>query len=115
MRDTEKDRLARFVEDRHVDFEQALAGSRRRYPTREFQSFADAVRQYVQATRGDETIHRSVVGAVNGLVEHLRVERKSVLGEVLAEADRLECLVFLGYDPHFDPVDDAAGSRMSLC
>jgi hypothetical protein len=31
-----------------------------------------------------------------------RGERKRVPGEVLFEADRLECLVFLGYDPNFD-------------
>jgi hypothetical protein len=60
------------------------------------------VRKYVQATREDRTLHRSVVQALNGLVENLRNERKRVPGEVLAEADRLECLLFLGYNPHFD-------------
>ncbi|MBZ5563553.1 MAG: hypothetical protein LAP13_14180 [Acidobacteriia bacterium] len=47
-------------------------------------------------------LHRSVVQAVNGLVENLRSERKRVPDEVLLEAERLECLLFLGYDPHFD-------------
>ncbi len=46
--------------------------------------------------------HRAVVGAVNGLIDELTVERKRVPGEVLFGADRLECLVFLGYDPNFD-------------
>lgn len=47
-------------------------------------------------------LHRDVVRAVNGLVEYLQSERKGVPGEVLLEAERLECLFFLGYDPHFD-------------
>jgi hypothetical protein len=47
-------------------------------------------------------LHRSVVCPVNGLVEYLQSERKRVPIEVLLEAERLECLLFLGYDPHFD-------------
>ena len=102
MSGTETDRLAALVVDQHCAFEQALAGGRRRYPSREFRSFVRAVRKYVQASREDRMLHRSVVQAVNGLVENLRNERKRVPGEVLVEADRLECLLFLGYDPQFD-------------
>jgi len=102
MRDAEKDRLASSVADRHSEFEAALVGNRRKYPTREFRLFAEAVRRYVEKIRGDEMMHRDVVGAVHGLVDFLRVERKRVPGEVLFEAERLECLLFLGYDPHFD-------------
>jgi hypothetical protein len=102
MRDAEKDRLALSVADRHSEFEEALAGNRRKYPTREFQLFAAAVRRYVEQTGSDEMMHRDVVGAVHELVDYLRVERKRVPGEVLVEAERLECLLFLGYDPHFD-------------
>jgi len=94
MRDAEKDRLALSVADRHSEFEEALAGNRRKYPTREFQSFAEAVRRYVEQTGGDEMMHRDVVGTVHGLVDYLRVERKRVPGEVLVEAERLECLLF---------------------
>ena len=43
-----KDRLAALVVDQHGAFEEALAGSRQRYPTREFRSFA----------RGDTTVCR---------------------------------------------------------
>jgi hypothetical protein len=32
----------------------------------------------------------------------LELERKRVPGEVLAEADRLECQLFAGYDPFFE-------------
>ena len=102
MRDAEKDRLALSVVDRHSEFEEALAGNRREYPTREFRLFAEAVRRYVEKTGSDEMMHRDVVGAVHGLIDYLRIERKRVPGEVLVEAERLECLLFLGYDPHFD-------------
>jgi hypothetical protein len=43
MRDAEKDRLALSVADRHFEFEDALAGNRRKYPMHEFQLFAEAV------------------------------------------------------------------------
>lgn len=102
MGDAEKDRLALSVTDRHGEFEEALAGNRRKYPIREFQLFGEAIRIYVARTRSDRMIHRDVVRSVHGLVDYLRVERKRAPGEVLIEADRLECLLFAGYDPHFD-------------
>ena len=108
MSGTEKDQLSGFVVDQHCAFEQALSARRKRYPTGEFRAFAMAVRKYVQATRGDRMLHRSVVQAASGLVENLRNERKRVPGEVLVEADRLECLLSLGYDPDFDG-DEPAG------
>jgi hypothetical protein len=42
------------------------------------------------------------VNAVNGLREYLSIERKRVPGDVLFEADRLECQLFAGYDPYFE-------------
>jgi hypothetical protein len=84
MSGSEKDRLAARVIDRHCVFQPALAGSRKRYPTREFESFAAVRRQYVDATREDEMLHRCVVRAANGLVEYLRSERKKVPEEELA-------------------------------
>jgi len=68
MSDSEKDRLAALVIDQHCVFERALAASRKRYPTREFRSFAAVMRAYVEATREDKMLHRGVVRAVNGLV-----------------------------------------------
>lgn len=55
-----------------------------------------------RCTGEDEMLHRNVVRAVHGLLEYLQSERGSVPNEVLVEAERLECLLFLGYDPHFD-------------
>lgn len=64
-------------------------------PTREFRAFARVMRQYVDATGKDEMLHLNVVRAVNGLVEYLQSEPKTVPSEVLLEAERLECLLFL--------------------
>jgi hypothetical protein len=36
------------------------------------------------------------------LREFLEVERKRIPGDILFEADRLECRLFAGYDPNFD-------------
>jgi len=47
-------------------------------------------------------LHRRVVQALNGLVENLRNKRKRVPEEGLGEANKLECLLFLGFDPHFN-------------
>jgi hypothetical protein len=94
MSGSEKDRLAALVIDQHCALKQALAGSRKRYPTREFRAFAALMRQYVDATGKDEMLHRNVVRAVNGF-EYLQSERKRVPNEVLLETERLECLLFL--------------------
>lgn len=102
MSDAGNDRLASSVTDPHCEFEQALAGNRRKYPIHEFRLFARATRLYAETTRNGRMIHRDVVRCVNGLLDYLQVERKRVPGEVLAEAARLECLLFAGYDPHFD-------------
>jgi hypothetical protein len=102
--DSEKDQLAHAVVDLHADFEAALVANRRKYPVSELRLFAEAIRNYVDKTRNDDMFHRAVpvVGAVNGSVNELAGERKRVPGDVLFEAGRLECLVFAGYDPHFE-------------
>ena len=101
MEDSEKDCLATAVVDRWCSFHDALAGAKRKYPLQDFLSFADAARRYVEVTRDDQLVRRDVANAINGLAEILRLERKRVPGRVLSEADRLECLFFGGFDPHF--------------
>ena len=98
MAESEKDRLARQVADLRARFDLALS-NKRKCPIQEFKAFVHSVRRYVEITAGDPMIHKSVAGAVNGLREFLEVERKRVPGNVLFEADRLECQVFDGYDP----------------
>lgn len=96
-----KDAAAEAVAERLFDFEMALS-DKRRYPKGKFTAFASAVRRYVDLTLNDELVHRKVVSEIHGLAEHLRMERKRVPEDVLWEAERLECLVFAGYDPHFE-------------
>ena len=101
MPSSEKDRLATEVEDRWVNFQEGLS-DKRRYPIQRFKAFVEAARRYAELTRADPLIHRKVAGAVNGLTEFLKVERKRVPEQILWDAQRLECLLFSGYDPHFE-------------
>lgn len=98
---SEKDRLAAEVMERWVDFQEGLS-DKRRYPLQPFKAFVAAARRYADMTRRDPLIHRNVAAAVNGLTAFLQVERKRIPGDVLSQADRLECLLFSGYDPHFE-------------
>ena len=97
---SEKDRLAAEAEDRWVDFQNGLS-NKRRYPVEQFRAFWDAGKRYAELTKNDPLIHRKVVAAINGLREFLEVERKRIPGTVIADADRLESLLFGGYDPYF--------------
>jgi hypothetical protein len=101
MPDLKKDRAAEEVDKRRAVFDLALS-NKRRYPVQEFRAFALATRRYIRMTEHDALIHKSVARAVNGLREYLAVERKRVPGDILSEADRLECQLFSGYDPQFE-------------
>jgi hypothetical protein len=101
MAESEKDRLARKVADLRISFDLALS-NKRKYPVAEFNAFVESARRYIKMTAGDSMVHKGVVQAVNGLREFLQVERKRIPGNILFEADRLECQFFAGYDPGFD-------------
>jgi hypothetical protein len=100
MAASEKDRIAREVADLRITFDIALS-NKRKYPVTEFKAFVQSA-PYIEITAGDPMIHKSVARAVNGLREFLEVERKRIPGDILFEADRLECQLFAGYDPKFD-------------
>lgn len=102
MNNSDKSRLAAVVMDRWHSFEEALSRSKRTYPMQNFLSFVDAAREYIEATRHDQLVRKDVANVLKGLTEHLRLERKRVPGRVLSDADRLECLFFGGFDPHFE-------------
>ena len=68
MDNSEKDRLATTVVDLWCSFQETLAGTKRKYPTREFFSFADATRRYIDMTRHDQLVRRDVAEAINGLI-----------------------------------------------
>ena len=98
---SERDRMASEVEERWIDFNMALS-DKRKYPTAQFKAFWEAGKRYAEMTKGDPLIHRVVVEAVNGLTDFLSVERKRVPGLVLRDAERLESMVFSGYDCYFE-------------
>ena len=101
MPESEKERLAAEVEERWTDFQEALS-DKRRYPIEPFRKFFDAGRRYAELTKNDALIHRVVVRVINGLTDFLTCERKRVPEKVVWDAQRLESLVFSGYDSDFE-------------
>jgi hypothetical protein len=63
----------------------------------------DFVRSPVSPTCGGTSQiragHRGDRSLPNGLADFLGAERKRVPGDVLRDAERLECFLFSGYDP----------------
>ena len=99
---SEKDKLAAEAIDRWGDFQEGLASVKRKYPISQFQAFWSATKRYAELTKADALIHKQVAAAVHGLVDYLAAERKRVPGDILRDAERLECLLFMGYDPYFE-------------
>ncbi len=100
MAELEKDRIARQTADLRITFDMAFS-NKRKYPVAEFKAFVQSARRYIEITAADPMIHKSVARPVNGLREFLEVGRKRIPGDILFEADRLECQLFAGYDPDF--------------
>jgi hypothetical protein len=101
MSGTDADRLADEVLNAYAEFESRLHG-KGPFPGHHFKVFFDAVVHYVEATKDSEMIHRRVAGTVNGLGEILALQTSRAPDSAIADADRLECLLFGGYDPHFE-------------
>jgi len=101
MPNSEKDRMASEVQELWIDFQMALS-DKRKYPVGQFRAFWEAGKRYAELTKSDALIHRVVVEAVNGLTDFLSVERKRVPELVLRDAERLESMVFSGYDCYFE-------------
>jgi len=99
---SEKDRLADEVERRYSTFEGALSRDKRRYPVAEFKAFWEVGKQYAESTKSDPLIHRKVVEVVHGLTDIVGVGRKRIPDQIPWDAERLECLIFCGYAPHFE-------------
>ena len=95
--DSVVERLANYVLDCHAEFDERL--ERRRYfPLKEFDRLWEAA-----AAIGDrELIHRAVASEISGLREYLELEIFRTPGEILARADRMECILFTGHDPYFE-------------
>jgi hypothetical protein len=98
----DKDRLAVQVMEEWAEFQEGLSSEKRKYPKRQFDIFWNAAKRYAELTKSDPLIHRAVAEVVNGLVDFVEAERKRVPADVLRDAERLECILFSGYDPHFE-------------
>ena len=101
MSRSEKDRLAVEFEERWIDFHMALS-DKRKYPVQQFGVVWEIGRRYAEMTKQDALIHRVVASAVNGMTDFLTYERKRLPEEVVLKDQRLESLVFAGYDSYFE-------------
>lgn len=101
MPETDADRLADRVLEAHKQLERQLHG-KGQFPRGAFDVFFQTVVEYVEATKDSPLVHRSVVSELNGLTEMLELDSFKTPSDVLYQADRLECIFFLGYDPHFE-------------
>ena len=93
--------LARKVLDAHVEFDMQLHGEKE-YPLKAFEELWLALNQYTAALGKSRSLNRDVAWKINGLREYLELERFHTPGEVLAKADRMEMILFAGYDPYFE-------------
>ncbi|MDR3669205.1 MAG: hypothetical protein P4L36_00075 [Holophaga sp.] len=96
-----KNQLAANVDDAWAVLGAALF-QKGEYPKKEFYAFFDAVIEYNNAIKRNRLIHRSIAGMISKLVETLEMERKRVPEGILMDADRMECIIFAGYDPYFE-------------
>jgi hypothetical protein len=95
------DDLAAKVVRARGRLEAAVPDDRRRaFPIREFGDLFRAVIEYSEAMKDSPLVHRDVAAAVNGLREYLELFKTP--GNILYEADRLECIFFSGHDPYFE-------------
>jgi hypothetical protein len=62
--EADKDHLATVVEERWLDFQSSLSDGGKRYPTREFRTFVQAVRNYIAHTEKDPLVHRKIVNII---------------------------------------------------
>jgi hypothetical protein len=97
----EKRRLAQSVLDAHARLQMAML-EKRRWPREAFREFFVAATAYTKATAPDEFIDRRVAACLSGLRETLELGSKRVPGDALHDADRLESMLFAGYDPYFE-------------
>lgn len=98
---SEKDLMAEKVMQAWNAFQNALSSNKRSYPKDKFYVLFRALKDYVDLMRDDTMIHKSVARAINSFGEYLRMERKNVPGEILYDTNRMECMLFSGYDPYY--------------
>jgi Uncharacterised protein family (UPF0158) len=101
MQECTLDILAGKVLDARAEFDMQLHGEQA-YPLKAFEELWLALNQYAAALGDSRSLNRDVAREINGLREYLELESFHTPGEVLAKADRMETILFAGYDPYFE-------------
>jgi hypothetical protein len=100
MQECTLDILAGKVLDARAEFDMQLHGEQA-YPLKAFEELWLALNQYAAALGDSRSLNRDVAREISGLREYLELESFRTPGEVLAKADRMEMILFAGYDPYF--------------
>ena len=95
------DVLAGKVLDACAQFDLQLH-EKKSYPLTAFEDLWLSVKQYAAALENSRLLNRDVAWAISGLREYLELESFHTPSEVLAKADRMETILFAGYDPYFE-------------
>ena len=101
MQEDRMDMLAEKVLDARSQLDLQLHGERT-YPLKAFEELWLALNEYAAALGDSRSLHRAVAREISGLREYLELESFHTPGEVLAKADRMETILFAGYDPYFE-------------
>lgn len=101
MKESTLDILAGKVLDARAEFDMQLHGEKT-YPLKAFEELWLALNQYAAALGNSRSLNRDVAWKINGLREYLELDSFHTPGEVLAKADRMEMILFAGYDPYFE-------------
>ena len=68
----------------------------------EFNLLFDAVVSYTNCLGDENWLHRDLARVISGIREFLQLKEFKTPGHVLAKADRMETMVFSGYDPYHE-------------
>jgi hypothetical protein len=99
-------RLAAVAEQKIIDawtlFQVALSKRKGPYPLKELKLLLETASSYSETMKDSEFIHKSIASTFQSFRESLEIERKRVPGDALFLADRIETIIFSGYDPYFE-------------
>jgi hypothetical protein len=101
MHNANSDKLAEDVVNAHAEFERHLH-EKGAFPMIYFRAFFEVAVRYIESMKKSPMIHRNVASAINGLREILELKSSRAPGQAISDADRLECMLFGEYDPHFE-------------
>jgi hypothetical protein len=101
MPNTDSDKLAEDVINAYAEFDMHLH-EKGPFPMFYFMAFFEAAFRYIESMKNSPMIHRNVASSINGLRDMLQLKSSRAPGKAIRDADRLECMLFSEYDPHFE-------------